>query len=608
MNMRGYLKSLCKTQKMKTYLICSFFALCLAVACDSAPAPVTYKTVCNPVDLTYRFRLENPSRREAADPTIVRFRDEYYLFVSKSGGYFHSADLINWDLIVPKGEFPLESYAPTAEVIGDAVYFITSGSRKVLKSTDPKSGEWQLVTDNLQLPDNADPALFLDDDGHLYFYTGCSNKDPIWGMELDPKTFEMIGEMLPMLNSAREKYGWEVQGDYNSLFEKSPWIEGAWVNKYNGKYYLQYAGPGTEFKCYNDGVYVADRPLGPYSLAEHNPVAFKPEGFAPGAGHGSTFSDKYGNYWHAGTVNISMRHSFERRLSLFPVFFDSDGVMYAYTGFGDYPMIMPDKKITSPDELFPEWMLLSYNKEVSASSTLKTGEEQETAMQKWWLKAKDFEPKNAVDEEIRTWWSAETGNKGEWFSVDLGESCSVYALQINFADMDSKLLGDSAGRSSELYYQYTVEHSTDGKRWLMLIDRSQNTVKDAPHEYIQLERAVKTRHIRINNIRVPSGRFSLYDLRVFGKSPKKAPAEVTGFTARRGDDPRSVHLKWNDVPDAIGYNIRFGTKEGKLYQNYTVYSRNELSINILNAEQPYFFAIDAFNEGGITRGIMNYEL
>src|SRR6187549_3860194 len=75
-------------------------------------------TICNPVNLSYRFCLDAPSRREAADPTMVVFRNEYYLFASKSGGYFHSTDLINWDLITTK-DLPLEDYAPTAVIMDD---------------------------------------------------------------------------------------------------------------------------------------------------------------------------------------------------------------------------------------------------------------------------------------------------------------------------------------------------------------------------------------------------------------------------------------------------------------------------------------------------------
>ena len=39
-------------------------------------------------------------------------------------------------------------------------------------------------------------------------------------------------------------------------------MEGAWVNKHNKKYYLQYGAPGTEFSGYGDGVYVAENPWG----------------------------------------------------------------------------------------------------------------------------------------------------------------------------------------------------------------------------------------------------------------------------------------------------------------------------------------------------------
>jgi hypothetical protein len=39
-------------------------------------------TICNPLNLGYRFCLDTPSRREAADPVIVVYKGEYYLFAS----------------------------------------------------------------------------------------------------------------------------------------------------------------------------------------------------------------------------------------------------------------------------------------------------------------------------------------------------------------------------------------------------------------------------------------------------------------------------------------------------------------------------------------------
>ncbi len=153
----------------------------------------------------------------------------------------------------------------------------------------------------------------------MYLYWGCSNENPIYGVELDYKNnFSFIGEPKELIHANPSEHGWEVPGDYNTRKETNPWIEGAWINKYKDKYYLQYSGPGTEFKSYSDGVYIADNPLGPYTIQQHNPFAYKPEGFAAGAGHGSTFKDKSGNYWHIGTATISIKHMFERRLMLFP--------------------------------------------------------------------------------------------------------------------------------------------------------------------------------------------------------------------------------------------------------------------------------------------------
>ena len=271
-----------------------------------------------------------------------------------------------------------------------------------------------------------DPDLFVDDDGRLFFYYGCSNINPLYGVELDTKTLNPIGQPLPLLNSNKQTYGWERKGDYNNQGE-NPWIEGSWMTKHDGKYYLQYAGPGTEYKSYSDGAYVSDKPLGPFKVANHNPVSYKPEGFAAGAGHSSTFEDKYGNYWHVSTMTISQKHMFERRLGIFPAFFDSDGEFHVYTTFGDFPLQVPAKKINGPDELFPGWMLLSYNKPVEVSSELA-----------------DHPRQNVADEEIRTFWSAKTGNPGEWISMDLQKECKINAVQINFYDNESKLIGTCA--------------------------------------------------------------------------------------------------------------------------------------------------------------------
>lgn len=537
-------------------------------------------TICNPLNLNYRFCLDLPSRREAADPTMINFKNEYYLFASKSGGYWHSDDLINWDLITT-ADLPLEDYAPTAVVINDTLYFMASSDHPVIyKTPDPKSGKWQVV--NPAFPVGMiDPDLFVDDDGRLYFYYGCSNVNPIYAVELDTKTFNPIGKPKELINSHRDKYGWERSGDYNEDKSTNPWIEGSWMTKHNGKYYLQYAIPGTQFKSYCDGLYISDKPLGDYTLAPNNPCSSKPEGFIAGAGHSSTFQDKYGNYWHISTMTISQKHMFERRLGLFPMFFDKDGELYTYTGFGDFPIIIPRKKISGPNEVSSHWMLLSYNKPVEVSSELS-----------------DHPKHYAADEDIRTYWSAKTGDKGEWISMDLQKECTVNAVQINYAENETQLFG----RNPDAYYQYLLEYSIDNKTWQPLADKTENK-SDVPHDYIELRTPVKARFIRFTNYRIPSGTFALADLRVFGKGKGTIPSKIRKLNiVRSATDKCVATLHWKKSADAVGFNIRFGTQKDKLYRQYQVLGNDSITIRSLNSLSKYYFTIDAFNEVGLRKG------
>ena len=459
---------------------------------DSISKKSEQATICNPVNLNYRFCLDKPSRREAADPTMINFKNEYYLFASKSGGYWHSTDLINWNLITT-GDLPLEDYAPTAAVWNDTIYFMASSDNPVIyKTGDPKSGKWEIVNPAFPIG-MIDPCLFFDDDGRLYFYYGCSNVNPTYGVELDPKTFNPIGKPKVLINSHKDEYGWERSGDYNDKPD-NPWVEGSWMTKHNGRYYLQYAVPGTQFKSYCDGLYTSDKPLGDYTIAPNNPCSSKPEGFIAGAGHSSTFQDKYGNYWHISTMTISVKHMFERRLGLFPMFFDKDGELYTYTGFGDFPFIIPKKKVSSPEELSPHWMLLSYQKPVEVSSELS-----------------GHPKKYAADENIRNYWSAKTGNKGEWISIDLKKTCRINAIQINYAENKTEIFGRHPG----IYYQYLLEYSLDDKTWHTLADKTENKL-DVPDDYIELQNPVKARFIRLTNYQVPGGTFAIAGLRVFG--------------------------------------------------------------------------------------------
>src|SRR3954451_7416548 len=75
------------------------------------PRRTQQKTYCNPMDINYRYNYEqlndSISYRSGADPVIVNHKGEYFLFVTISGGYWHSKDLVNWEYITPD-KWPME--------------------------------------------------------------------------------------------------------------------------------------------------------------------------------------------------------------------------------------------------------------------------------------------------------------------------------------------------------------------------------------------------------------------------------------------------------------------------------------------------------------------
>ena len=56
-------------------------------------------TYCNPLNIGYCFRPDGKTGRDRAGPLIVSCKGDYYLFASKSAGYWLSHDLLNWNLV-----------------------------------------------------------------------------------------------------------------------------------------------------------------------------------------------------------------------------------------------------------------------------------------------------------------------------------------------------------------------------------------------------------------------------------------------------------------------------------------------------------------------------
>lgn len=581
------------------------------------------RILCNPMDLAYRYQdvrfsgrvggllLGEPDRnvhREGADPSLVLYRGKYYLFVSMSRGFWHSDDLLHW-VYQATDKLPPFDYAPDVREVDGAL--LISASRKgsnspFFRSTDPLADDFEEVAPGTF--SFWDPSVFQDDDGRVYLYWGCDNVEPISGVELD-QDLTPIGEPVELIGADTTTRGWERLGeDYvvpeptterermiASFSGENPYIEGAWMTRYNDRYYLQYAAPATQNNTYADGYFVGDSPLGPFSYATASPFSSKPGGFARGAGHGSTIQDEHGNWWHLATMRISVNGAFERRLGIFPAGFDADGVLTCNQNFADYPLAVPDGAFNPWARITPEWMLLSYRSTVTASSA-----------------APGHDAALAADENIRTWWASSGVGKGEWISLDLGAVSTVAVVQVNLADHELAAVaapveeGADGGHTWRGIYRdhspavVIVDGSVDGQSWETIHDGRVDEA-DRPHALITLDVPRELRYIRVVAARLPfDGAFAVSGLRVFGRAAGDVPSATTPTAVRA--EPRTARVSWPAVDGAIGYNVRYGAGPEALYRSWLVYDRTELDVPSLNADEDTWFAVDAFNGTGVTLG------
>ncbi|HEX7862152.1 MAG TPA: family 43 glycosylhydrolase [Verrucomicrobiae bacterium] len=557
----------------------------------SAVAAGTY---CNPLDLDYKYNFEekwrNISYRSGADPVLLHHHGEYFLFSTIADGYWHSPDLRTWRHVKPQGWPEKDMVAPAAISAKGRIFILPSTyeRRPIYTLTDPAGASPKLELFNDELPylpgalGPWDPAFFYDEDkDEWYLYVGSSNLFPIYGIELDwSKKLTYKRTSLEMIVLRPELHGWERFGsDHRDPIK--PFMEGAWVTKHAGKYYLQYGAPGTEHNVYANGAYTAEKPLGPWTYQAHNPVSYKPGGFVNGAGHGNTFQDKHGNYWNTGTPWIAVNYDFERRIAMFPAGFDQDGIMYANNRFGDFPQRVPTSKWQRSDDLFAGWMLLSYKKPAQATST-----------------SYPYSAVNVTDENPRTFWLAETNRAGEKLTLDLGKSCEVRALQVNFTDWKSGLFASGP----EVYTQFLLNYSDDAQTWKTCVDL-RHEKRDRPNAYVELASPIRARYIQYEHLYVASPNLAISDLRVFGTAAGERAATPAKLTVRRDTDPRNAHLTWEDVPGATGYNILWGIAPDKLYNCYQVWAdqRPRLEIRALTLNQKYSFAIESFNESSVSK-------
>ncbi|HIZ72954.1 MAG TPA: family 43 glycosylhydrolase [Candidatus Gallimonas intestinavium] len=592
------------------------------------------KYISVPLDLEYRYSfIRRDGRitlsREAADPSAVFWRGKYYIFPSMSKGCYVSEDLSHWEFLSLKG-LPFYDYAPDVCVHGEYLYLCASKRDAVCNFYRSKTfpeGEFEEIEGSFPF---WDPNLFFDDDGKVYLFWGCSNLTPVYGVELDENTMRPKGEPAVLLEGRHRVIGYERLGEdhffdpetsatlkmlkdklspmlkkpaseltkedvmktlppeqqevLKKILLDSPYMEGAWMTKYKGKYYLQYAAPGTEFNIYGDGVYVADSPLGPYTLAENAPYSYHPGGFITGAGHGSTFRGE-GALWHTSTARISRTHFFERRLGLWKAGFDEDDELYCDQRFGDWVHAVEDAPFKAP-----RWMLLSYQKPCTVSSSPE-------------------DAKNITDENIRTLW--QSAEQQGTVILDLEKVCTVHAVQLNFGDnfgsVSLPARGEEEMKAHGRYIddekfplRWYLEYSEDGAQWQMWEDH-RSAEDDRAHPLLVNEEGISLRYLRLTVTEMPYGQNACVSgIRVFGVSDCPAPAPANNVRLSLEEDGEGFFAEWQG--NAVGYNVLWGHAPEKLYHCYQVLGTTTANVRALVKGRSCYVRIDAFGEGGVTEG------
>ena len=572
-------------------------------------------TFCNPLNLDYGWSAKG--FRHSADPVIVLFKDRYYLFATDDvPGYRVSEDLLTWTNVLFAPELCLlmsdndrGTYcAPAVASDGRHVYFIrmSRGKREttvpVMRSGDPASGRWEKCGD---LRVTSDPALFFDE-SRVWLYHGLGKPTKVF--EIDPRTWKEIRgserQLRPATTNLADFFGGYERGRRELLDEADtaqrlkkfallPCQEAAWMTKRNGRYYLQYATPGTVTQWYCDTVMEGASPTGPFRDVDYAPVSLKVGGFMGSAGHSCVFQDRHGNWWRVTTMWVGVHDLFERRLGLFPVGFDAEGRMFTETALGDYPQVLPQTKRDPKHSPLAGWWVQSFGKSCTASSSLT-----------------NHAHALAADENCRTWWSAQTGNSGEWFQMDLGKPTRVSAVQVNFAEQDCepKLLKPGG----ELQ-RYKLLASADGKAWQSLSapgarrelgDDGREAI--GPHDYLAFSEIRTLRFLKVENVFTPAGgKFALRDLRVFGPGDGQPPQPATHLqVTRHADDDRNATITWTPSRDADGYLVRFGIAPDKLFQTIQLQGGTNaaLTTHALNRGVKYSWRVDAFNASGPSLG------
>lgn len=440
----------------------------------SAVEPIKPTTYCNPLPLPnypigrfsrdlingdtgpdWMWRLGYKQQfRELADISVLWHDNKWYLYPSVDMAW------VSDDLGASWKHHPLNvrdiGYAPTI-VKHRGKFFLMASDSPIYVADNPLGPFQSIGMIQLQksddMPPFIDPMLYSDQDERLYYYWGCSPTGGIWGVELDANNpTRLVGQPKELIPFLPKEFPWEAVGEWNQN-PTTGWVEGAWMLKRGGKYYLTYCAGGTENRTYAVGCYVSDSPLGPFKPQKRNPILRTVDGLITGSAHGSIVAGPNDELWAFYTVRAGVVHAFERRLGMDRAFIDADGELYV-NGATSLPQKLAGGLSEQSRTGDAGWLPLNGELRTIGSTN-----------------APNLEGRFAVDDDLRTWWSPLSDDKQPTLTTRFMVPSTVHAVRVIWRDTG---LDTSKGiMPGPVRYRIDLETSED--RWTTIIDRAQSS-------------------------------------------------------------------------------------------------------------------------------------
>ena len=487
----------------KKLFLTAFCALCSVLA-GLAQGP----RYCNPLPMPI-----GPGGNASGDVTVLEEGGKYYMYCT-GGGAWVSDNLLNWEFHAVQG-------VPVApDIVKYQGKFYLSGNSDNLFVADNPLGPFQDLgpfknTGPVEEGWNGgfDTKIFVDDDGQPYLFWPGRGISGIYGVRLDPKDLTRFAEKPVHLFGFNPMHAWERYGEKNE-YPGVAWIEGPWVIKRDGIYYLEYSASGTQWKTYAEGYYTATSPLGPYTYAPNNPLLRKTEGLVTGTAHGSIVQAPDGEWWQFYTIVLSNPPG-GRRIGMDRVHFDGDGLMSCTVTDSPQPApgvrVNPDAKPSIP---------VTINKMRAMNALSKCSSEQD-----------GYPAAYAVDDYSGTLWRPAADDVQPQLTIELSPATRFDVVQLFQVDGMRVLFGSGARRGFGMrggalpVYRFRLETSPDGESWQTVLDRTGNAV--ARDTFYDDFPPVRARFVRLTVTDWPKDApLGVIDFTVFGYADGWEPAAV----------------------------------------------------------------------------------